>query len=68
MVCASVHAFRRVHPLAADLVREGIDQTGDAVTADILTGFSRGLDKALWLIEAHGGKATPTPSHGGALS
>ncbi|WP_226573963.1 DNA starvation/stationary phase protection protein Dps [Acuticoccus sediminis] len=39
-------------------VREGIDQTGgagDAVTADILTGFARSLDKALWLVEAHAG-------------
>lgn len=39
-------------------VREGIDQTGeagDAVTADILTGFARSLDKSLWLVEAHTG-------------
>ncbi len=39
-------------------VREGIDQTadaGDADTADLLTGISRGLDKQLWFLEAHQG-------------
>lgn len=36
--------------------RKAIDQTdnlGDAVTADMLTGIVRGLDKQLWFVEAH---------------
>ena len=40
----------------ANSVRAGIDATaeaGDADSADILTGFSRELDKALWFLEAH---------------
>ncbi|HEX2940794.1 MAG TPA: DNA starvation/stationary phase protection protein Dps [Rhodopila sp.] len=41
---------------AANNVRQSIDQAaeaGDADTADIFTGVSRGLDKALWFLEAH---------------
>lgn len=37
-------------------VRQGIDATdeaGDAATADLLTGVSQHLDKALWMLEAH---------------
>lgn len=42
----------------ANAVRANIDQAseaGDADTADIFTGVSRSLDKALWFLEAHTG-------------
>ncbi|OYW09334.1 MAG: DNA starvation/stationary phase protection protein Dps [Rhodospirillales bacterium 12-71-4] len=43
------------YALVAKAVREAIDTTddaGDADTADILTGISKNLDKALWMLEA----------------
>jgi len=36
--------------------RKNIDETsaiGDAITADMLTGIVRGLDKLLWFVESH---------------
>ena len=39
------------------LARAAIDQSneiGDADTADIFTEISRGIDKDLWFVEAHG--------------
>jgi starvation-inducible DNA-binding protein len=38
------------------LARKAIDETdslGDAITADMLTQITRGLDKQLWFVEAH---------------
>jgi starvation-inducible DNA-binding protein len=49
-------ALAERYGIAADLVREAIDQTdeaGDADTSDIFVNYSRSLDKALWFIEAH---------------
>jgi starvation-inducible DNA-binding protein len=40
----------------ANAVRRAIsetDESGDSDSADILTQVSRGLDKQLWLLEAH---------------
>jgi starvation-inducible DNA-binding protein len=39
-----------------ELARAGIDDAagwGDQATADLLTGVTRGLDKLLWMVEAH---------------
>ncbi|HVI91718.1 MAG TPA: DNA starvation/stationary phase protection protein Dps [Dongiaceae bacterium] len=47
-------------------VRKAIDETadfGDADTADLFTGISRGIDQQIWLIESH---LVPSPAKGGA--
>ena len=49
-------ALRECFAFAANETRKAIDQTaqlGDADTADLFTGISRDLDKALWMLEAH---------------
>ncbi len=51
-LAALIERYARV----AKNVRAGIDETaeaGDADTADLLTAFSRALDKSLWFLDAH---------------
>ncbi|MBR0682508.1 DNA starvation/stationary phase protection protein Dps [Roseomonas eburnea] len=51
-----VKALAGRYAALAKTVRAGIDTTGeagDADSADLLTGLSRTLDKALWMLEAH---------------
>jgi len=51
-----VTALVERYAAAAKSVRNAVDATdalGDADTADLLTGVSRDLDKALWMLEAH---------------
>src|SRR5262245_50280784 len=54
----SEHVARLSHSLAyfGELARRAIDQSNemnDADTADIFTEISRGVDKWLWMVEAH---------------
>lgn len=56
------HVERVADALATfgELARAGIEETagwGDQGTSDLLTGMSRELDKLLWMVEAHLGKA-----------
>jgi starvation-inducible DNA-binding protein len=51
-----LHALIERYGDTANKVRKSIDQSaeaGDADTADVFTEVSRGLDKALWFLEAH---------------
>jgi starvation-inducible DNA-binding protein len=53
---AHVDALANAYAALGKSVREGIDEAskaGDADTSDLFTGISRGLDKSLWLLEAH---------------
>lgn len=53
---AHLAALLERYAALAKSVREGIDTTdeaGDADSADLLTGLSRQLDKAVWMLEAH---------------
>jgi len=52
----SVEALVERYAALAASTREAIDTSddlGDADTADLFTGVSRGLDKSLWFLEAH---------------
>lgn len=51
-----LHALIDRYGKTANSIRKSIDQAaeaGDADTTDIFTEVSRGLDKALWFLEAH---------------
>src|SRR5262249_26098194 len=51
-----VEALSTALATAGKAVRAAIDESddlGDADTADLFTGISRGIDKSLWFVEAH---------------
>jgi len=53
---AHVDALADSYARFAKSVRKAIDEAGkagDADTSDLFTGISRGVDKGLWLLEAH---------------
>ena len=51
-----INALATAYANFGKAVRKAIDESGkagDADTSDLFTGISRGVDKALWFIEAH---------------
>jgi starvation-inducible DNA-binding protein len=53
---AHLDALAAAYARYAKAVRKAIDESGkagDAGTSDLFTGVSRGVDKSLWLLEAH---------------
>jgi len=51
-----LHALIERYGKVANAARAAIDEAdeaGDVDTADLLTAYSRALDKALWVLEAH---------------
>jgi starvation-inducible DNA-binding protein len=53
---ASVEALVKRYAALAESTRKAIDtadEAGDMDTADLFTEVSRGIDKALWFLEAH---------------
>jgi starvation-inducible DNA-binding protein len=65
------HVWALSNALASfgERIRRAIDETddlGDADAMDICTEISRGVDKWLWFVEAHGAGATPQAAASGA--
>jgi starvation-inducible DNA-binding protein len=51
-----LQALAERYAASAKAAREGIDtadEAGDADSADILTAYSRALDKSLWFLKSH---------------
>ncbi len=74
---AHVHSMQDALATFGRGVRKAIDDAtalNDADTADLFTEISRGVDKSLWMVEAHvqegpaAGKQAEEPSHSRAAS